>query len=151
MTRKDFIKSITYVDFINAYNDYYLFMSIFDDCFHLASVAIKELCSHEKNIYYIKNTLQFNRIWNLTEEIDFILSLDNSALSDWINNNREIYKGECEKELLEFCYVDNVDMKSLDSDIDTQKEVEKIKLYEAKRKSKKKFFQPKLPLFYQDF
>ena len=143
MTKKDFLKDFTYVDFLNIYEDYYLFMSIFNDCFHLAAIAIKELCNYPKNPYYIKNTLQFNRIWNLLDQINYILDMDNNNLNEWIKLNRETYKKECEEKEVS---ISSAEVRSISGVGDAKKH----RLNRAKRKSKKRFFQPKLSL-YEDF
>ena len=102
MTKKNYIDSISYTEFVNMHNDYHIMMEIFDDCFHLSAMALKELTGLKYNPYYIKEILKFTRLWNIKDNIDTLLSLDNKLIRNWKKNNKEKYKDICKEERLEY-------------------------------------------------
>jgi len=102
LTKKNYYESITYTEFVNLHNDYHTMMEIFDDCFHLSAMALKDLTGLKYNPYYIKEILKFTRLWNIKENIDTLLSLKNSVILDWKKENYDKYKKICEEEMLEY-------------------------------------------------
>ena len=104
ISKKEFFEKITYIEHLEYLNDYETLLEIFDYCYYLTAVALRELVNLDKNAYAIALILKYRRYWQILGYIDKLLSLEYKLIQEFIEEKKrdKTIVLECKKEEKEY-------------------------------------------------
>jgi len=137
MTKQEYYLTHTNKEISENINKVHELLEYTANCYYLLAFTIHHLTDTDEPVYYIRQLLQFNRVWVILEPLEHVYRLDRDKLQDFIEDNTDDLKKKCIDEYKSFGFevVDSV-FYELD-ELSSRNEIRQIEIKKLKLKKKK--------------